>query len=111
MSWVARTHRLYYRQKIAGDQYPESYGASAGNITGLLSKDLLEVVIVAGVISLPVVWYAASAWLDTFAFRIQLTWDIFIVPTVTLTVMCLLTVTTHILRGVHANPAKVLKSE
>jgi putative ABC transport system permease protein len=86
-------------------------GASAGNITSLLSRDLLEVVIVAGIISLPVVWYAASAWLNTFAFRIQLTWDIFTLPVVTLTVMCLLTVTTHILRGVNANPAKVLKSE
>lgn len=86
-------------------------GASAGNITSLLSRDLLEVVIVAGVISLPVVWYAASAWLDTFAFRIQLTWDIFTLPVIILTALCLLTVTAHILRGVHANPAKVLRSE
>lgn len=86
-------------------------GASAGNITSLLSRDLLEVVIVAGFTSLPVVWYAASAWLNTFAFRIQLTWDIFTLPVVTLSAMCLLTVTTHILRSVHANPAKVLKSE
>lgn len=86
-------------------------GASAGNITSLLSRDVLEVVIVAGVISLPVVWYAASAWLNTFAFRVQLTWDIFTLPVVMLTAMCLLTVTTHILKGVHANPAKVLKSD
>ena len=86
-------------------------GASAGNITSLLSRDLLEVVIVAGIISLPVVWYAASAWLDTFAFRIDLTWDIFALPVVVLTVICLLTVTTHILRGINANPAKELKSE
>lgn len=86
-------------------------GASAGNITSLLSRDVLEVVVIAGVISLPVVWYAAGAWLNTFAFRIELTWDIFTLPVVALTVIYLLTVTTHILRGINANPAKVLKSE
>lgn len=86
-------------------------GASAGNITSLLSRDLLEVVAIAGIISLPVVWYAASGWLNAFAFRIELTWDIFTLPILALTVICLLTVTTHILRGISVNPAKVLKSE
>jgi putative ABC transport system permease protein len=86
-------------------------GASAGNITSLLSRDVFEVIFVAGVISLPVVWYASSAWLNTFAFRIELTWDIFTLPVLSLTVICLLTITTHILRGINVNAAKALKSE
>lgn len=86
-------------------------GASAGNITSLLSRDLLEVVAIAGIISLPVVWYAASAWLNAFAFRIVLTWDVFILPILALAVICFLTVTAHIWRGVNVNAAKALKSE
>lgn len=86
-------------------------GASAANITALLSRDLLEVVAIAGIISLPVVWYAASAWLNAFAFRIGLTWDIFTLPILTVTVICMFTVSAHILRSINVNVAKALKSE
>ncbi len=47
-------------------------GASSGKIIQLLMKQMSIPVIVANVVAWPVVWYAASQWLDTFIYRIEL---------------------------------------
>jgi putative ABC transport system permease protein len=52
-----------------------------------------------------------NKWLDSFAFKIGLTWDLFFIPVVILAIISLGTVSFQILRGANANPAKVLRSE
>jgi putative ABC transport system permease protein len=86
-------------------------GASAGSIMSLLSWQFLKLVLIASAISIPITWYGIDSWLGTFAFRIGLAWDLFLVPVVTLTLIALITVSLQILRGASINPAKVLRSE
>lgn len=50
-------------------------------------------------------------WLDGFAFRIGLKWDLFVLPVIALGLIALLTVSIQVLKGAITNPAKVLRSE
>ena len=52
-------------------------GASVQQITGLLSKEFILLVMIAIVIASPIAWWAMQAWLQDFAYRIDLTVWIF----------------------------------
>jgi putative ABC transport system permease protein len=86
-------------------------GASVGSIMSLLSWQFLKLVLIASVIGLPLTWYGISEWLGGFAFRINLGWDLLVVPVVILTLIALGTVSLQILKGASVNPARVLRSE
>jgi putative ABC transport system permease protein len=86
-------------------------GASAGNITSLLSWQFFKLVLVAGVLAFPLSWYGIDRWLSTFAFRIGIQWDLFVVPLLILAVLALSTVSLQIMRGAMTNPAKILRTE
>ena len=98
-------------QKLKEISIRKVMGASLQNIVTLLSGQFIKLVLIACLIALPVAWWGISSWLDEFAFRIGLAWDLFLVPVVILLVICLGTVSFQILRGANANPARVLRSE
>ncbi len=86
-------------------------GASVSSIVILLSGQFMRLVLIAAVIALPVVWYGSDTWLHSFAFRIGLGLDLFLLPVVVLTLIALLTVSIQVFKGAITNPAKVLRSE
>lgn len=86
-------------------------GASAFNIVTLLSKDFLKLVLVALVIASPIAWYAANSWLEDFAYRIDVSWWIFILAGVLAIVITLLTVSFQTVKAALLNPVKTLKYE
>jgi putative ABC transport system permease protein len=86
-------------------------GASVSSIMSLLSTQFLKLIIFASVIAMPLTWYGINSWLGGFAFRIGLTWDLFVVPVLILTTIAMGSVCFQIFRGANINPAKVLRSE
>ena len=98
-------------QKLKEISIRKVMGASINNIVTLLSGQFIKLVLIASVIALPLAWYGMNQWLDSFAFKIGLTWDLFFIPVVILAIISLGTVSFQILRGANANPAKVLRSE
>ncbi len=98
-------------QKLKEISIRKVMGASLRNIVTLLTSEFIKLVIIASVIALPLAWYGITTWLDTFAFKIGLGWDLFFIPVVILAVISLGTVSFQILRGANTNPAKVLRSE
>jgi putative ABC transport system permease protein len=86
-------------------------GASVSSIMSLLSWQFLKLILIATLIALPLTWYGVHTWLSSFAFRIGLEWDLFVVPVVMLIVLALGTVSLQILRGANVNPAKILRTE
>ncbi|MCW3109881.1 MAG: hypothetical protein JWQ09_4387, partial [Segetibacter sp.] len=54
-------------------------GASVSNIVILLSKDFIKLVVVAFVIASPVAWFIMHNWLQSFAYRINISAWIFVV--------------------------------
>lgn len=86
-------------------------GASVSSITSLLSWQFFKLVLIASLVALPLSWYGIDSWLDGFAFRIGLQWDMFVIPVLVLIVLALGTVSVQIIKGANTNPAKILRTE
>ena len=86
-------------------------GATVGGIVQLLSKDFLKLVLVSAVITFPLAWWAMSHWLQDFAYRITIGWDVFALAAVLAVGIALVTVSFQAVRAALANPVKSLRSE
>jgi putative ABC transport system permease protein len=86
-------------------------GASPYSLVTLFSRDFVRLVLLASVIAGPVIWFAASRWLQDYAFHIQLGWLVFILPPLLLLTLSLVTIGIQSLRASAANPVKNLRTE
>lgn len=86
-------------------------GATVGQITTMLSKDFVVLVIIAIVIAFPIAWWAMNQWLQSFAYRINISWWFFAVAGVAAILIALLTVSFQAIKAAVANPVKSLRSE
>ena len=86
-------------------------GASVRNVTALLSKDFIKLVLIAFIIAVPIGWYAMHRWLQDFAFRTSIQWWIFLLAGCVAFVIALLTVSTQAIKAALANPIKNLRTE
>ncbi|MBA4140309.1 MAG: ABC transporter permease [Segetibacter sp.] len=86
-------------------------GASVSNIAAMLSKDFLKLVIIAACITSPVAWWAMHKWLQDFAYRINISWWIFLLAGVIAVVIALITVCFQAIKAAVANPVKNLRTE
>lgn len=86
-------------------------GASVGNIVTMLSKDFLQLVVIASVIAFPVAWWAMDRWLQDFAYRINIGWWVFLVAGLAALFIAILTVSFQAIRAALANPVKSLRTE
>ncbi len=86
-------------------------GASATSITLLLSKDFLKLVLIAFVIAAPVAYWAASRWLQEFAYRIELGPGLFLLAGGAVCVVALGAVSYQAVKTALANPVDALRSE
>jgi putative ABC transport system permease protein len=86
-------------------------GASVVNLTALLSKDFLKLVLIANGIAFPVAWWATNQWLNEFAYHINLEWWFFAVAGVLAILIALATVSYQAIKAALVNPIKSLRSE
>ena len=86
-------------------------GASVNGIVQLLSKDFLKLVLIAFVIAVPISWWAMHRWLQDFAYRINISWWIFIIAGFLALLIALLTISFQAIKAAIANPVKSLKTE
>lgn len=86
-------------------------GASVQNITTLLSKDFIRLVVIAIFIAMPVSWWALHSWLEAFAYRISLRGWMFVLAGFITIALTVLTVSIQAVRSAKANPVKNLRTE
>jgi len=86
-------------------------GATVPGIVTLLSKDFLKLVIIAIVIASPIAWWAMSKWLQDFAYRVNISWWIFVVAGALTMIIALATVSFQAIKAAIANPVKSLRTE
>jgi putative ABC transport system permease protein len=86
-------------------------GASVTNITTLLSKDFLKLVIISLLIASPLAWWAMHIWLQGFAYRVSIEWWVFALAGVSALLIALLTVSFQAIKAAIANPVKSLRTE
>jgi putative ABC transport system permease protein len=86
-------------------------GASVTSITTLLSKDFLMLVLISCVIAFPLAFWMMHDWLQSYAYRIGISWYIFMVAAVLALLIALVTVSTQAIRAARTNPTKNLRTE
>jgi putative ABC transport system permease protein len=86
-------------------------GATVFNLTSLLSKDFLKLVVVAILIASPVAWWATNKWLQEYAYRVDVKWWVFVVAGIAAIIIALLTVSFQAIKAAIANPVKALRTE
>jgi predicted permease len=86
-------------------------GASVTNIISILSKDFVQLVLIAFVIATPVAWWATYKWLQSFAYKINMSWWIFASCGFALLLIALITLSIQTIKAAVANPVDSLRSE
>ena len=86
-------------------------GAKVSGLVSLLSKDFMALVLIASLIAFPVSWWTMNKWLQSFAFRIAISWWIFALAVLIAIVIALGTVSIQAIKTAVANPIKSLRTE
>ncbi|MBN9298475.1 MAG: ABC transporter permease [Filimonas sp.] len=86
-------------------------GASTSGITNLLSKEFLQLVGLACIISFPLAWWLMKNWLNDYTYRTSIHWWVFAVAGVVSMLIAVLTVSFQAVKAALANPVKSLRTE
>ncbi len=86
-------------------------GASITDITTLLSKDFIILVLISIIIASPIAWWAMHSWLQDFAYQTSISWWIFIVAGTLAIAIAWSTISFQAIKAAIANPVKSLRSE
>ncbi|NCD70259.1 ABC transporter permease [Mucilaginibacter agri] len=86
-------------------------GASVTEITGLLSKELISLIIISFIIASPVAYWGMHKWLLNYNYRIGISWWVFAMAGVLSMAIALLTVSYQSIKAALANPVKNLRAE
>jgi putative ABC transport system permease protein len=86
-------------------------GASVQSITGLLSREFLFLVGISCLIAFPIAWWLMHDWLQSYKYRIQISWWIFIDAGLLAILIALFTVSFQAVKAAVANPVKNLRTE
>lgn len=86
-------------------------GASVNSIAALLSVDFLKLVLISLLIAFPLSWLIMSRWLQEYAYRIRITWPVFVLAGLAALLIALITISFQAVRAGFANPIRSLRSE
>jgi putative ABC transport system permease protein len=81
------------------------------NIVRMLSKDFLKYVLIASIIALPVAWFCVYKWLQDYAYRINISWWIFLAAVFLALIIAFITISFQAIKAAIANPIKSLRTE
>ncbi|HLX91588.1 MAG TPA: FtsX-like permease family protein, partial [Puia sp.] len=86
-------------------------GASVADITSILSRDLLKLVIIAIVVALPFAGWVMNKWLENYPYRINIQWWVFALCGVGIILLSFATIGLLAVRAALKNPAANLRVE
>jgi len=86
-------------------------GAKVSEILWLLNRDFLILVTVAYLIAVPVIWFAMHKWLQSFAYRTEISLWIFVITGIMAYLITILTVSWQSWRAASRNPVEALRNE
>ena len=86
-------------------------GSSVINISLLLSRDFLKLVVLAIMIASPIAWYTMNRWLLNFSYRTNISWLDFAISTFFVLLIALATVNIRAVGAALASPLKSLRTE
>jgi putative ABC transport system permease protein len=86
-------------------------GASVLNLLYLLTSKFTKLTLLAILIAIPVAWVVLNNWLETFVYRINLSWYIFVSASLAALLLTWITVSYESIKAATANPVKSLRSK
>ncbi len=86
-------------------------GANASNIVSLLSKDYLKLAGIALIFAIPIAYWSMNQWLQDFAYRINISWWVFLLAGLASILIVILSVSFQSVKAALANPVDSLRSE
>jgi putative ABC transport system permease protein len=86
-------------------------GAGVTAIVTLISKDFLKLVLAGIIIATPIAWWATHKWLEGFAYRISISFWVFIFAGMAAILIAFFTVGFQAIKAAMANPVESLRTE
>jgi len=86
-------------------------GASVNRILTLLSREFIELILLAILIATPLTWWVIGKWLENYPYQAGISWPVFIFTGLLVIVFALLAVGIQTVRAANINPAQSLKYE
>lgn len=87
------------------------FGADILQISALITRSFIVLVLFAILLKIPAVWYLASRWLESFPYRILINSWIFVAGGILTLLIAMLTMSVQTLKAANMNPATSLRSE
>lgn len=86
-------------------------GASSINLFALLTGNFLKLVGISLIIAIPLSWMLMNKWLQDYAYRVKITWDLFALTAIIVILIAVLTIFFQAIKVALANPVESLRSE
>ena len=86
-------------------------GAGVGRIVAMLSTEFIRLVMIASLIGFPVAWWIMHIWLQSFAYRNNISWWVFLIAGLTTMTIALVTIILQTIKAAIANPVESLRTE
>jgi ABC-type antimicrobial peptide transport system permease subunit len=86
-------------------------GATLINLWAILSKEFIWLVLAGCMIACPLSFWLMNDWLQSYDYRINISWWVFFVAGMMAILIALLTVSTQAIKAAIANPVNSLRSE
>ncbi len=86
-------------------------GATEQSLLVLLSKDYVLLIGLSLLLSVPITWYMMSTWLQSFQYRIEVSWKVFALAGGLSLMIALITISYQAIKTAWTRPAETLKYE
>ena len=86
-------------------------GATVSGLFRLLTGNFLKLVLISLVIAVPLGWFLMNEWLQDYAYRTSITWEVFVLSGLVVILVALATICYQAIRAAIANPIKSLRTE
>ena len=86
-------------------------GASVLNIVELLGRNFMLLIGISFVIAIPLAWWIMQGWLQSYEYRIRISWWVFAGSGILVVLIAMLTIGFQAVKAATANPVKAIKTE
>ena len=102
---------IIIRQRVKEIGVRKVLGATVNGIVTLVSKEFIKPVLIAILIAIPIGWWIMSAWLQDFAYRVNIHWWVFGIAGFVAILISILTISFQAIKAARANPVQSLRTE
>lgn len=89
----------------------KALGATVTSIIVLLTGDFIKLLVISFILATPISLYGINIWLENFAYKIDITWWLFVIVAVLAAIVTLVAVNFHAIRAAITNPVESLRYE